>query len=186
MQDDDTVFSARMRSLARLARPTAHEVRGALNALTMHLELLAGSLDAGAPAVRERQGRHVAVLRAQCARLQHLTDAFLALAALPDTPADADTAVTVTGAVEAVRPLAATRHVRLEATPVTSQKCTGPALESWRQRLLDALCEAIVAADSGSEVHVEPAPGGRSIRVRGADGSCADVPLPTEANGPDA
>jgi len=186
MRHDDTVLCARMRTLARLARPTAHEVRGALNALTMHLELLAGSLGADEGAIRERQARHLGVVKEQCARIQHLTDAFLALATLPDAPDDADTADTVAGAIEAVRPLASTRRVQLEATPVASAKCAGAGLERWRQRLLDAMLEAVAVADSGSAVHVEAAPGGQGIRVRSASGHSADVPLPGEEDGPDA
>ncbi len=185
MSRDDAVFSARMASLSRLARPTAHEVRGVLNALTLHLELLAVSLDTG-ESVREPQRRHVAVVKEQCARLQRLTDAFLTLAALPDAPDDTDTASVVARTVDAVRPLAATRQVNLEATPVPSKRCAGAALEGWRQELLDALLEAIAVADSGSSVQVEPAPGSGGVRVRRADGSCADVSMPPGEHGPDA
>jgi signal transduction histidine kinase len=177
MLPDDAVSSARMRSLARLARPTAHEVRGALSALHIHLELLAGALRTDETALRERGARYLGVLKDECARLQRLTEAFLALAALPDAPADGDTATLVAGVVDAVRPLAAMRRVRMEATPVAPTPCAGPALEAGRQRLLDVLIEAIAAAVPGSAVHVEPAPGGGHVRVRGGDGACVDVPL---------
>ena len=178
MPHDDPVSTARMRSLARLARPTAHEVRGALSALHIHLELLAGALDTDEAAVRERRARHLAVVKEECGRLQRVTDAFLALAALPAASADADAATLAAGVVEAVRPLAITRHVRLESTPVAPRPCAGAQIEVWRQHLLDALVETLAAAASGSTVRVDPAPDGRSIRVQGSEGGGVDVPLP--------
>jgi signal transduction histidine kinase len=187
MLADDAVPSARMRSLTRLARPTAHEVRGALSALHIHLELLASALGADESALRERGARYLGVLKDECARLQRLTEAFLALAALPDAPADGDTATLVAGVVEAVRPLATTRRVRMEATPVAPKPCPGPVLEVGRQRLLDVLIEAITVAVPGSAVHVDPAPGGGGhVQVRSADGACVDVPLLAEEGRADA
>src|SRR5262245_48705384 len=186
MSTADALSSARMRSLARLARPTAHEVRGALSALHIHLELLAGALGTDETALRERGTRYLGVLKDECARLQRLMEAFLALAALPDAAADGDTATLVAGVVDAVRPLATTRRVRMEATPVAPKPCAGPALEAGRQRLLEALIEAIAVAVPGSAVHVEPAPGGGSVRVRGADGASVDVPLLAREGGADA
>lgn len=178
MLHNDAVSTARMRSLARLARPTAHEVRGALSTLHIHLELLAGVLDTDDAAVRERRARHLAVLKEECGRLQRVTDAFLALAALPDASADTDVAALVAGIVDAVRPLAIARRVRLESTPVAPWQCAGAELEVWRQGLLDVLVEMLATATSGSTVRVDPAPGGRSVRVQGAAGDCVDVPLP--------
>src|SRR5262249_8060383 len=135
MLPDDAVSSARMRSLARLARPTAHEVRGALSALQIHLELLAGALRSDETALRQRGARSLGVLKDDCARLRRLREAFLALAALPDEPGDGDTATLVAGVVDAVRPLATTRRVRMEATPLAPKPCAGSALEAGRQRL---------------------------------------------------
>jgi signal transduction histidine kinase len=172
---DNAVSTARMQILARLARPTAHEVRGALSALHIHLELLAGALDTDDAAVRERRARHLAVLKEECGRLQQVTDAFIALASLADV--DADVRTVVAGVVEAVRPLAITRQVRLEAAPVMQGTCRGSELEASRQRLLDVLVDILASATAGSAVRIEPGPRGRSVRVHGADGACVDVPL---------
>jgi signal transduction histidine kinase len=172
---DNAVSTARMQILARLARPTAHEVRGALSALHIHLELLAGALDTDDAAVRERRARHLAVLKEECGRLQQVTDAFIALASLADV--DADVRTVVAGVVEAVRPLAITRQVRLEAAPVMQGTCRGSELEASRQRLLDVLVDILASATAGSAVRIEPGPRGRSVRVYGADGACVDVPL---------
>ena len=171
-----------MRSLARLARPTAHEVRGALSAIHIKLELLGGTLAADEEAARQ----HLAGLKEQCKRIQHLTDAFLTLAALPDAPADADAGTLVAQVVDAVRPLAAASRVALESAPVPPQRCAGAGIESCTQRLLDVLIEALAGATAGSTIHVGPAAGGGAVRVRDAAGACTDVALPTVENRPDA
>src|SRR5262245_25546352 len=186
MPHDDAVASARMHCLARLARPTSHEVRGALSALNIHLELLADALDTDEAAVRDRRTRHLAVLRDECARLQRVIEAFIALAALPDRPGDSDFGTIVSGVLEAVRPLAVTRRVQLEATPVSPGMCPGTELEASRQRLLDALVETLGAASAGSVVRIEAAPGGRSVRVQGADGASIEVSLPASRRESDA
>ncbi len=184
MVQDDDVSTARMRSLAQLARPTAHEVRGALSAMLIHLELLSTALDTEDATVRERRARHLTVLRDACGRLERVTDAFLALAALPDASPDA--ATLVAGVVEAARPLAVARHVRLEATPLAPGSDAGSGLEPCRQRLLDALLGTLAAAAAGSTVRVEPGPTLGSVRVLGADGIHVDVPLPAAGNRDDA
>ena len=172
-----------MRSLARLARPTAHEVRGALSAIHIKLELLGGTLAADDEAARP----HLAGLKEQCKRIRHLTDAFLTLAALPDdAPADADAGTLVAQVVDAVRPLAAASRVALESAPVAPQLCAGAGIEACRQRLLDVLIEALAGATAGSTIHVGPAAGGGAVRVRDAAGACTDVALPTVENRPDA
>ena len=186
MPHDDAVASARMQCLALLARPTAHEVRGALSTLHIHLELIAGALDTDDTTVRDRRARHLAVLREECARLQRVTDAFIGLAALPDRPGDSDFGTIVSGVLEAVRPLATIRRVQLEAAPVSPGLCPGAELEASRQRLLDALLETLGAAAAGSVVRIEPASGGRSVRVQGAGGACVEVSLPASRSGSDA
>jgi signal transduction histidine kinase len=178
---DDGTSSARMRSLARLARPTAHEVRGALSAIHIKLELL-GGLEGDESTTR----RHLAGLKEQCTRIQRATDAFLSLATLSDTPADADAGTLVAQVVDAVRPLAAASRVALESTPVAPQLCAGAGIEACRQRLLDVIIEALAGATAGSVIHVGPFAGGGAIRVRDAAGACTDVALPPVENRPNA
>jgi signal transduction histidine kinase len=181
MPFDENVGTARMRSLARLARPTAHEVRGALSAINIKLEL-ASARAADEAAVRQ----HLAGLKEQCRRIERLTDAFLSLAALSDAPADADAGTVVSLVVEAVRPLAAASRVALESAPIATRLCSGPEIEACRQRLLDVLIETLASATAGSTIHVEPVAGGSTVRVRDAAGACTDVALPTGEKRPDA
>ena len=182
MPFDENVGTARMRSLARLARPTAHEVRGALSAINIKLELLGGTHAADEAAVRQ----HLPGLKEQCRRIQRLTDAFLTLASLSEAPADADAGTMVALVVDAVRPLAAASRVTLESAPVAPQLCSGAGIEACRQRLLDVLIETLARATAGSAIHVEPVAGGGAVRVRDAAGACTDVALPTGENRPDA
>jgi signal transduction histidine kinase len=183
---DDDVSTARMRSLARLVRPTAHELHGALSALHIHLELLAGALDADDAALRERRQGYLEVLRQECGRVQRVADAFLALATLTVGRADADPSAFVAGVVEAARPLATARRVRLEASAFPPRMGTGPQPEGCRQRLLDVLLDALAAAPPGSTVQVDPAPDGQTLHVRGADGACVEVTFPASEERADA
>src|SRR5262249_60533919 len=107
MSLDDAFTAARMRSLVCLARPTAHELRGALNAMQMHLALLSGVLDEppDAPTI-ERRRRYLDVVGDECRRLQGVVSAFLDLVAPPDRTGETDPASLVAGIVDAVRPLA--------------------------------------------------------------------------------
>src|SRR5262249_35967754 len=111
MSFDDNVGTGRMRSLSRLARPTAHEVRGALSGITTNLELRGAAPAADGAAVRQP----LRGLKEQCRRIERLTDASLPLAARPGAPADADAGTVVSVVVEAVRPLAAVSRVALES-----------------------------------------------------------------------
>jgi signal transduction histidine kinase len=183
MDLDDASTAARMRSLARLARPTAHEVNGALSAIQLHLELLATVLDDSAdPSVRERRARYLRVLSDESRRLGRLADAFLDLAVVPGGAAETDLAALVTGVVDATRPLAVARRVALELGQVAPRPRTLADREGCRQRLLDAVLDALVVARAGSTVRVGLlAEGeGATVEVEG-DAGARVVPLGSEA-----
>jgi signal transduction histidine kinase len=186
MPKDDAMTAARMRSLARLAAPTAHELRGALSALHLHLELLGGALDADDTAARERRQRYLRVLRAESGRLHRVTEAFLALAALPAGPADTDLAALVDGVVEAARPLATACRVRLEASYPGPVRVTVPEPEACRQRLLEVLLPALTEAPRGSSLCVDLAPDGRRATIAVEGAPRADVTLLGADEGADA
>ena len=135
----DPLVLARMRSLARLAPSTVHEVRGALSAMQIHVELLAAPCAGENPADRARRERYLAVLREQCARLQRLTIAYLDLATLPGDPGGGDAAALVTGVVAAAEPLAAARKVRLESGESARVPARVRPGELRRQELLEAV-----------------------------------------------
>lgn len=174
---DDSALAGRMRSLATLARPTAHELRGVLSSLHIHLELLSGVLDSDDVAARERRQRCLHVLKEACVRLQRIADGFLELAVLPAGAADVDLGALVAGVVDAVRPLASERRVRLQAGQAPPLVRGVPEPEACRQRLLEALLGALAQAAAGSAMAVEMAPDGRHVRVRVEGGSTIDVAL---------
>jgi signal transduction histidine kinase len=172
MPHDDAVIAARLRSLARLARPTAHELRGALNTLQLQVEVLAasaGDLPGGGGA------GCLETIRAECQRVGRIAEAFLALAALPDAPGVTDLGGLVAGVIEAVRPLAAARRVRLDAPGCTPRLCHMTDPDVGRQRLLDALTDAVTDAPAGGTVGVEVSTHGQWARVRDALGDHVDV-----------
>src|SRR5262245_37949561 len=104
MPPDDALITARMGVLTRLARPTLHDLRGALSALQIHLELLAGVVDGEDQATSARRQRYLMVLREESARLQRISEAFIGLAALPSNPGEMEAGVLVAEVVEAARP----------------------------------------------------------------------------------
>jgi signal transduction histidine kinase len=176
----DAATAARMRSLARLARPTAHELRGASNTLAIHLELLAGALEESPDAdARRRSARYLAVLREENRRLLGMANAFLEIAALPGgPPGEVDLAALVSSVVRAVRPLATERRVQLESTDVAPIRRLVPDQEGCRQRLLDAALDALGEAPPGATVQVGLCPDGVHASVSVEGGAAAETLVP--------
>jgi signal transduction histidine kinase len=175
---DDASTAARMRSLAQLARPTVHELRGALSSMTMYLELIASVLDGQDEASsRERLARYLAVVRGECGRLQRIAEAFVDLAVIPGGTGSVDLAALVGGVVDAVRPLAVARRVRLELGECAPQPCEVGDREATRQRLLEAMLDVLATAPGGSLVRVDLLPAERRVSVAVDDGAPVQVGL---------
>jgi signal transduction histidine kinase len=175
---DDASTAARMRSLAQLARPTIHELRGALSSMTMHLELIASALDGQDEASsRARLAGYLAVVRGECGRLQRIAEAFVGLAALPGETGVVDLAALVGGVLDAVRPLAVARRVRLELGACAPQTCEVPDREAPRQRLLEAVLDVLGTAPGGSLVRVDLLPAAQRVSVAVDDEARVQVAL---------
>jgi signal transduction histidine kinase len=187
MNPDDASVAARMRALAQLARPTAHELRGKLGSVSMHLELLANVLsEQDEQSGRARGERHLAVVRDECGRLQRIAEAFLDLAALPGGRQRIDLAALVRSVIDAVRPLAASRRVRLELGDCAPETCELPDREASRQRLLEAILEGLAIAPAGSVVRLDLVPESRSVSLVVAGASPIHVALLSPAEPCDA
>lgn len=166
MNADDATITARMRILARLARPTAHDLHGALNAIAMHLELLRSTLDASAdPDGIARGRRYLEVLDEERRRLQRVADAFLDLVALPGGAGEIDLAALVASVGNAARPLATAVRVRLEVEESAPMPTAVPDPEACRQRLLDAVVHALLGGSPGATVRLALAPSGRDATL---------------------
>jgi signal transduction histidine kinase len=158
---------ARLESLARVARATAHDVRGAAGTLAVHTALLAeasrddrGADDDDAPAARAARRRWIAALDESRGRLLALVEGVLAVACVPDDgPGSCDLAARTAAALALLAPVAAGRRVQLRwhapAAPVPVQ--AGP--DVVLQAVLDAGLLLLDATAPGGTVTVEVAPG---------------------------
>jgi len=154
--------------------------------MTMYLELIAGTLDGQDQAsARERLARYLAVVRGECGRVQRIAEAFVDLAALPGGTGAVDLAAVVGSVVDAVRPLAVTRRVRLELGACAPQTCEVCDREAARQRLLEGVLEVLATAPGGSLVRVDLLPAEQRVSVTVDDGAPVKVALlgPEEAAG---
>jgi signal transduction histidine kinase len=158
--------AARLRSLSRLARAYAHEIRGASSSLAIHTELLSGSVaeieDEG---IRSRQQRYVRVLASERQRVQRLIDQLLdAVVPLDDPAVEAfDLSEVLAGLHALLTPQATERRAPLDVA------ADGPLPMTGRRRLveqavLDVLLWAFDRVPAGARVDVVVA--GEPERVR--------------------
>lgn len=164
---DDGFGAARFLDLVRLARPTAHEVRGACSTMAIHLELTRSALGTVPDgALRDQLARHLDVLERERERLLAATQAFLALVATPGAPAEpVDVAALVHETIAALRPLAIERRVRLDLTGTSVPVEVTAPRERLRQQLLDLLLPALERAAEGAELSVRVAARGDAVAV---------------------
>ncbi|MGC4114444.1 MAG: hypothetical protein QM765_07495 [Myxococcales bacterium] len=142
----------------RLADATAHEVRNALNAMAIHLAVLADRVGAdGSPA------RTVAALQAQVGRIERVMRRFQRLASPPPDEGDADLADLVSQTVEACGHDARRHGVTVEVE-------LRPALV---RASVAGLTEAVLSAVLRG---IEQSRGGRlrvAVEIHGAEGVLA-------------
>jgi len=146
--------------------------------MTMHIELIASALDGrDEECSRARLAGYLAVVRRECGRLQRIAEAFLDLAALPGGTGGVDLAALVGSVLDAVRPLAVARRVRLELGACAPRTCEVPDREAPRQRLLEAVLDVLATAPGGSLVRVDLLPAEQHVSVTVDDGAPMQVSL---------
>jgi signal transduction histidine kinase len=116
-------------------------------------------------------------VRRECGRLQRIAEAFLDLAALPGGTGGVDLAALVGSVLDAVRPLAVARRVRLELGACAPRTCEVPDREAPRQRLLEAVLDVLATAPGGSLVRVDLLPAEQRVSVTVDDGAPMQVSL---------
>lgn len=160
--------AARLRSLSRLTRAYAHEVRGASSALAIHTELLARSIaDIDDPALRARQERYVRVVGEQRQRMQQLVDVLLgAIVALDDGAVEAFDLGEVLGGLHALlAPQSTERRAPLELTPSGPLPMTGQR-RVVEQAMLDVFLWALDRVPAGARVGVGVTNEVAGVRIR--------------------
>ncbi len=164
----NALTAARLRSLSRMTRAYAHEVRGASSALAIHTELLARSIaDVEDPALRARQERYVRVVGEQRRRVQELVDVLLgAIVALDDGGVEAFDLAEVLGGVHALlAPQSTERRAPLEVTSSGPLPVTGRR-RVVEQALLDVLLWTLDHVPAGARVGVGATNEEAGVRIR--------------------
>ncbi len=160
-----------MRTLCRLSAPTIHELRGAANALALHVQLLA--VAAGDDDGRERRERSLLAADEGRRRLFDIAETFVRHVALPDGQAGTfDLARMTEDAVALSRPYAVQRRVAVTLDATTSAAPVHGRRDAVWQVLLDVLLGLYDRSGHGSAVDVATAAGGddgpATVRARGS------------------
>lgn len=163
---------------ARLTRIVRHDLRGALNALHLHLELLTSSDERVSD---ERRREQAAAIRTACGTVCALLP--LAVEALP--PVDAETDVGVASLVESIamrlQPVVAARGLTI-ATDTLGGPAIRTALEHARARLVDALLDVLEKSPRGSTIQLSVDPERRRVLLTSSTGPGYEVDLEPDAS----
>lgn len=177
--EQDIWLASQMRSLSRLYRSMAHDLRAPLNSMVIHLELLSDAVAsvAGASANGGRTSRYVRVLKEEMERLNRLLLSFLTQSApASESVRVYDLAALAADVATFVEPQAAKQETEVA---VEAGGDDGP-VEAWgnadhvRQALLSLVVNALEA--------VAGRPAGRIEIGVGRDGD--DVFVAVADNGP--
>lgn len=178
----DSSGPARLATLARLAVPTSHDIRGACGAMAIHVELLATVLRDLPDAAQGTLSDHAAVLERDIRRLLDMVQAFFALVALPDeVDSEFDLGALLEETVAALQPLARRGRVVVELERPSYPVVTTAAREGTRQAVLDLILPILAKLPTGGQVSLRltPVDGGATLAVLKDDGTPPVVlPLP--------
>jgi signal transduction histidine kinase len=172
MTHTDHLARARLRSLARLAAPLAHDLRGAASTVAVHAALLAGAPDVDDdPAARARRARWGAALDEARERILALVERFLGEVHEPSLDADAFDLRTLAG--DAVALLAPAAGARRRTLSLVAAPEPVPVVAS-RDVVLQALVDVALAA-----LDTAPPDGPMTIAATGEAGArLAVTPAP--------
>jgi signal transduction histidine kinase len=155
MQPTDDRLRPGSDTTRRLARTARHDLRGALNALHLHVQLLAATDEDPAPEARDRRAEHATVIRDACRSVCALLP--LVVEPLP-APPDAE-AVTVAAlvahAVEHLQPIAFVRGVTIHADARSPMRIGGDEAGRRLDMLVGMLLDALEAAPRGCTIQLD-------------------------------
>lgn len=186
---DDRRLADRMRSLARLHRHNAHDLRSPLNAMVVNLELLGDAVEPGASGgdLEARRRRYVGVLKEELGRLSRHLAAWLAHTAPPDAAMrDFDAVPLVEELALVLEPRTRKQGTELELDlPPEPVEAHGPR-DRVRQLLLALAVRALddLAGDEGAPVTGDRPPGDGGVLEIGVDDAGGSARLWMAHDGP--
>lgn len=182
---DDRSLIAYFMGVSRLFQEIAHDMRGPLHAMTLHLELLRLSLEEpAAPDVRAKQERYLGSIGAEIQRLARMIDALWGHSGKPDRATERfDLRDTVHALSEVLDPHCRRSRIRLRVlVPETPLEVEGNP-GAIRHAALDLLAHALCAMPDGGDLDLSAERRDDVIVLRVAD---TEPPGPVAASGPAA
>lgn len=155
-QVDERLLIAYFMGVSRLFQEIAHDMRGPLHSMTLHLELLRLSLDASSgPDVKAKQERYLGSIGAEIQRLARMIDVLWGHSGKPERPVVRfDLRDTVRALSEVLDPHCRRSQIRLRVrlpeTPVEIEGNPG----SIRHAALDLVSHTLGALSAGGELEL--------------------------------
>jgi two-component system CheB/CheR fusion protein len=182
-QVEEGLLIAHFMGVSHLFQEIAHDMRGPLHSMTLHLELLRLSLDEPpAPDMRAKQERYIGSIGAEIQRLARLIDALWGHSGDPGRPRERfDLRDTVRALSEVLDPHCRRTHVRLHVrVPETPLEVEGNP-GAIRHAALDLMAHALGAMPEGGdlELSVERRDGNIVLRVSDRDIESGAAGAPT-------
>ena len=185
-QAEERFLIAYFMGVSRLFQEIAHDMRGPLHSMTLHLELLRLSLDeTGNPDVKAKQDRYLGSIGAEIQRLARMIEALWGHSGKPDRPMERfDLRDTVTALSEVLDPHCRRSQIRLRVrvpdAPIEFAGNPG----AMRHAALDLVSHALSAMPNGGdlELSLERREGDILMRVADLDGAASSGSAPRGQN----
>lgn len=153
----DRRMASQMRSLSRLYRSMAHDLRAPLNAMVVNLELLQDAVAPGASGenLDERRRRYARVLKEEMERLNRYLQAFLTQTA-PESEGDRrlDLRQQLADLVQFVEPQAKKQKVELDPELPDRQAWVYGSADQLRQAVLSLVVNALEVQPDGGWIGI--------------------------------
>jgi signal transduction histidine kinase len=179
-QIEERLLVAHFMGVSRLFHEIAHDMRGPLHSMTLHLELLRLTLDEPAGAdVRAKQERYLGSIGAEIQRLARMIDALWGHSGKPDHPTERfDLRDTVHALSEVLDPHCRRSRIRLHVrVPETALEVEGNP-GAIRHAALDLLAHALGAMPDGGDLELSVERRDGDIVLRVSNGERADGAAP--------
>jgi|KBSSwiStaDraftv2_1062776.scaffolds.fasta_scaffold282901_2 signal transduction histidine kinase len=170
-QVEEGLLIAHFMGVSRLFQEIAHDMRGPLHSMTLHLELIRLSLDeTPGPDVRAKQERYLGSIGAEIQRIARMIEALWGHSGTPDRPMDRfDLRETVHALSEVLEPHCRRTRVRLRVRvpemPVEIEGNPG----AIRHAALDLVAHALETIPDGGDLELSVERKERDVVLRVSD-----------------